>query len=292
MHLVKFFSLFLLLSVSLSARAVITLDSNSDLGHLLFSGIVASKDRGSVDSLIGDNEKGGKRSGLVSLLGDTVVFTYDESLLGLYGKPSVKGDALIFSPTSLFADNNKGGLGYLNESLSIHITSRDDSPIHNMGLSYLGSYLNTISDKESYVRGTSKGKEALASARIAASIMGRPALSVLVADHQSSRHNESSQFSGHDTINLTSVVATNIDISLRSILSVTMQDGNENARNDDYTHWSKNWISLSQITLTATAFLPHLNSVPLPGSTWFFLFGLMVLLGVNKSINKKLWRQV
>jgi len=80
---------------------------------------------------------------LVTLAGDNVIFTYDDSKLGLFGTPTVIGDTLNFSPTNFEAESVNGGGFYLTScTINIEIqTKSSDRFFGNLTLLERGDYL-------------------------------------------------------------------------------------------------------------------------------------------------------
>lgn len=67
---------------------------------------------------------GGTHAAMVTLEGDNVRFTYDDSTL--YGAASVVGDALVFAPTEFAAESlNWSGLDTSHESINIRVELKD-----------------------------------------------------------------------------------------------------------------------------------------------------------------------
>jgi hypothetical protein len=80
---------------------------------------------------------------LVTLAGDNVIFTYDDSNLGLFGIPTVIGDTLNFNPVNFEAESINGAGFYLTSStINIGIqTKSSDRFFGNLSLLERGDYL-------------------------------------------------------------------------------------------------------------------------------------------------------
>src|SRR3569832_2621167 len=62
----------------------------------------------------------------VTLSGDSVDFTFDDTLMGLFGQPVLSGDTLSFTPVD-FQASSPNGAGY---TLAAH-TATNQMPAHN-----------------------------------------------------------------------------------------------------------------------------------------------------------------
>jgi hypothetical protein len=80
---------------------------------------------------------------LVSLTGNNVTFTLNDSRLGLFGAPRVQGDTLYFVPTD-FAALSRNGRGYDLTRSTINVlvtTNSSELSFGNIGLFEQGDYL-------------------------------------------------------------------------------------------------------------------------------------------------------
>jgi hypothetical protein len=80
---------------------------------------------------------------LVSLTGDNVIFTYDDSNLGLFGTPKVTGDTIFFFPTNFKAQSTNGsGFSIASSTVSLGIqTKSSDLFFGSLTLVERGDYL-------------------------------------------------------------------------------------------------------------------------------------------------------
>jgi hypothetical protein len=79
----------------------------------------------------------------ITLTGDNVIFTYDDSNLGFFGTPKISGDTLFFEPTNFKAESVNGS-GFSLTSSTIHIniqTIFSDVFFGNLSLVESGDYL-------------------------------------------------------------------------------------------------------------------------------------------------------
>lgn len=85
---------------------------------------------------------GGAFASPVTLSGDTVDYTFDDALLGLFGPASLSGDTLYFTPVSFQAESlNGAGYALAKSTMNIEVSARDGWSFSNMALSEQGDYL-------------------------------------------------------------------------------------------------------------------------------------------------------
>lgn len=78
----------------------------------------------------------------VTLSGNTVDYTFDDTLLGLYGPASLSGDTLYFTPVDFRAESlNGAGFALTNDTMNIRVTAHDGWLFSNIGLVERGDYL-------------------------------------------------------------------------------------------------------------------------------------------------------
>jgi hypothetical protein len=80
----------------------------------------------------------------VTMTGDTVTFSFDDALLGLFGMPILVGDSLFFTPTTFKAESNSGSpaLGFASSTMNIQVTPNDPNKwIGKVSLNEVGDYL-------------------------------------------------------------------------------------------------------------------------------------------------------
>lgn len=78
----------------------------------------------------------------VTFSGDTVDYTFDDTLLGLYGPASLSGDTLFFTPVDFQAESlNGAGFALTNNTMNIRVTVHDGWLFSNIGFVERGDYL-------------------------------------------------------------------------------------------------------------------------------------------------------
>ncbi len=78
---------------------------------------------------------------LVTVSGTNVDFIYDDSLLGLYGTPTISGDNLFFSPTQFRSSSlNGAGMSSTSATTYIDIHAHDGYSFGSLALTEIGDY--------------------------------------------------------------------------------------------------------------------------------------------------------
>jgi hypothetical protein len=78
----------------------------------------------------------------VTLSGSTVDFTYDDSLVTLFGTPSVLNDSIYFTPTIFDVTSlNGAGISFTNDLTNIKVTPKAGFDLDSISLFERGTYL-------------------------------------------------------------------------------------------------------------------------------------------------------
>ncbi|MFP5419514.1 MAG: PEP-CTERM sorting domain-containing protein [Gammaproteobacteria bacterium] len=78
----------------------------------------------------------------VTLAGNTVDFSFDDTLLGLFGPAAVSGDTLYFTPVDFTATSSNGaGFALTRDTVNIRIAAHDGWSFDGVGLVERGDYL-------------------------------------------------------------------------------------------------------------------------------------------------------
>jgi hypothetical protein len=78
----------------------------------------------------------------VTVSGTDFDFTYDDSLVGLFGQPTVSGDTLYFTPTDFKAQSANGsGYTVASGTVNIVVTAHSGQSFGNVSLAERGDYL-------------------------------------------------------------------------------------------------------------------------------------------------------
>ena len=92
--------------------------------------------------LLGQTLSGAALAASVTLSGSTVDFTFDDTLLGLFGQPTLSGDTLSFTPVDFQAESlNGAGYSLTNNTMNIEVSAHDGWSFSTVGLVERGDYL-------------------------------------------------------------------------------------------------------------------------------------------------------
>jgi hypothetical protein len=84
----------------------------------------------------------------VTLSGNTVDFSFDDSLLGLFGQPTVAGDSIYFTPINFTAESMNGdGYDLARQTINITVTAHDGWDFSSLDLTERGDYLRVAGAK-------------------------------------------------------------------------------------------------------------------------------------------------
>lgn len=90
----------------------------------------------------------------VTLAGQTVDFTFDDTLLGLFGQPALSGDTLYFTPVDFKAQSLNGtGFALTSNTLNIKLTAHPGWGFSSIDLAEKGDYLLLGSGSQAAVSG-------------------------------------------------------------------------------------------------------------------------------------------
>ncbi len=94
------------------------------------------------------------QAAVVTLSGSTVDYTFNDSLLGLFGTPSITGNTLYFTPTTFSAQSSNGmGFTLTNSTLNIQVSAKPGYVFNGVGLKEHGDYLLLGGKTHVYVTG-------------------------------------------------------------------------------------------------------------------------------------------
>lgn len=78
----------------------------------------------------------------VTLTGNTVDFTFDDTLMGLFGQPQISGDTLFFTPVNFEAQSlNGAGYAFTNDTVNVTVTAHSGMSFDSVNLLERGDYL-------------------------------------------------------------------------------------------------------------------------------------------------------
>ena len=203
------------------------------------------------------------QAGIVTVNGNSVSFSYDNTLLDLFGSPTIAGDQLFFTPTNF--DANASGLTAFDlkySTINIKVTALNGGEINTVNVNEKGTYISKGSS--SYVD---------AGGQIIVTDSNSPLTEV--TDNLTLSTPFAHQASFFPTQNWQASAASNVSIFGTS--SVNVNIGNfliamTNAFGE------LGFIQKSAVVLRIT-------SVPLPTSVWLFGAALLVFLAYSKRIH-------
>ena len=92
--------------------------------------------------VLGQILSGGASAASVTLSGTTVDFSFDDSLLGLFGQANVSGDLLYFTPTEFTAESMNGaGFDFTKQTINVTVTTHEGWNFSSLALTERGDYL-------------------------------------------------------------------------------------------------------------------------------------------------------
>ncbi len=92
--------------------------------------------------LLGQALSGAAFAASVTLAGNTIDFSFDDALLGLFGPASVSGDTLYFTPTDFTATSlNGAGFALTHDTLNIQVSAHAGWMFSTLDLVERGDYL-------------------------------------------------------------------------------------------------------------------------------------------------------
>jgi len=90
---------------------------------------------------MGTTFAGGALAGQITLSGNNVDFTFNQSLLGLFGTPTISGNTLTFTPHDFYAEAfNAPRIDLTNQTMHIRVSARPGFEIANVSLLERGDY--------------------------------------------------------------------------------------------------------------------------------------------------------
>lgn len=92
--------------------------------------------------LLGQALSGAALAASVTLTGDTVDYTFDDALLGLFGTPTLVGDTLSFTPVEFQAESlNGAGIDLTNNTINVQVTAHSGYTFSSIDMIERGDYM-------------------------------------------------------------------------------------------------------------------------------------------------------
>ncbi len=199
----------------------------------------------------------------VTVTGNKVSFTYESSLLGLFGTPTVAGDQLFFTPTAFVAKAyGEKAFDLKNSTINIKVTTLNGGTIDRVNVTEKGDYIRK--GNTSYID---------AGGQIRVTDLSAPlnevtdALTPTLPFVQQSNFFPTQNWQATANAYVSAFGVPSINVSIENILVAL-----SNAF-DDVGFIEKKAVILSII------------SVPLPAAIWLFGITLLSLLAYSKRIH-------
>lgn len=217
---------------------------------------------------------GNSQAAMITENGSTVSFTYDDSLLDLFGSPVISGDNFFFTPTNFKATSiNTGALGFDNTASTTKVTitslAGNSNKISFVNLTERGNYnqLNVLanpSTAQASVAGQIRALD-IASQNEVTDFIHTSAFTQTAANFQTTN------WTGTASVNVGSLNTSSIVLTIENLLfAVSPSLG-------DYAFVEKNFAGLSVVTT---------SPVPLPAAAWMFGAALFGFLSLSKRQNR------
>lgn len=89
-----------------------------------------------------------------TLTGTNLTYVFDDSLMGLYGMPTLSGDSLVFTPTSFIAQSTNGqGIVMTSSTINVKVYANSNYSFSTLSLKEMGDYSLIGSDAQVAVGG-------------------------------------------------------------------------------------------------------------------------------------------
>lgn len=213
---------------------------------------------------------GAANAALVTTNGNTVSFTYDDLLVGLFGSPTVSGDSLFFVPTNFNAlRENVAGGALTSSTFSVKIDALQGNVIGSIALTERGDYLLEGDHAKATVTGELRAVDlADPFSTYASNISPTGAFS------QTDFDGPTGKWTADAYLDLPYVASA--IVSIENILRAKISIGNAG---DELAFIQKKFVGLSA---NALPFDDIPVTVPLPQAIWLFGAGLFGLLSISK----------
>lgn len=81
------------------------------------------------------------QAAIVTLSGSTVNYTFNDSLLGLFGTPSISGNTLYFTPINFYAQSlNGAGYSLTRDTVNVQVSAKAGYTLDALNLQETGDY--------------------------------------------------------------------------------------------------------------------------------------------------------
>ncbi len=211
---------------------------------------------------------GSSNAALITIDGSDVSFTYDDSLLGLFGPASVSGNSLIFAPTNFSASSLASSpYNFASNTFAVTINSLGNN-ISNVSLVESGTYIKLGGSADVAASGALTATDLTNSATTISNITPTTVPFSTTAFP-------------FPVGNWTADANVNFVDSFSVLANINNILGTQKLQASDYALINGLSVSLTAYTVTA---MP-ITAVPLPQAVWLFGAGLLGMLKLSKRKN-------
>ncbi len=208
----------------------------------------------------------------ITLVGTDASFTFDDTLMGLFGTPTLTGNTIFFTPNDFNAISTNGsGTVLSSSSMNMIITPNQGTTLSSIGLQERGVYSLSGSGSSVGVGGQIRAFS------MVNPIAVQDSMPILTSTDLTVNDNSINNWVATAGMNLDSAMwqgAGAINFSIQNILKATTVNNVSAALVD------KNFAGFS-ITASSGEVVPP-SAVPVPAAAWLFGSGLVGLVGVSR----------
>jgi hypothetical protein len=212
---------------------------------------------------------------IITLNGTNVNFTYDDSLLGLFGAPTVSGDTIYFTPTNIKAISlNGAGSVIASSTVNVVVTAHQGVNMGALSLQERGDY--SLSGEGSSV---DLGGQ-LRAFDISNPLNVEDSSFITTSSDLTLNDGKFHNWVGTADIDLSTALwvnTTSINMTLENVLTATTIDFPSTAFIEK---------KFAGVVVTVGGVPPSEVPVPVPAAAWLFGSGLMGLAGVARRRGK------
>ena len=209
----------------------------------------------------------------VTLVGTNVDFTFDDTLMGLFGTPTVTGNTIFFTPIEFKAISTNGeGTVLSTSNMNMVITPNQGMTLSSIGLQERGDYSLNGHSSSVGIGGQIRAFD------IANPIAVEDSAPILTSSDLTIHDNKFHNWVATADIDLSSALWQNtgaINFTLENVLEATT-----------VSHFSKALIDKKfsgfWITAASSDQLISPSEVPVPAAAWLFGSGLVGIAGVSR----------
>lgn len=210
---------------------------------------------------------------MITLNGTDVTFTYDDTLTGLFGTPTVSGNSLFFTPTTFQAISTNGaGTQLTNANMNVLVTPHTNVTLTKADVQERGDYSLNGTDSAVSAAGALRAFDTKHPFTVSDSSLITTSAPTTTNDNMFHdwTANASLDFSSSDWQK-----AGPINFTLENVLEATTSASISKAFID------KKFAGI-QLGVTGSGVVPPTETVPVPAALWLFGSGLIGLVAVSR----------